>query len=114
MRVMNEAHVNPESLLRLNVTCTMPGFGLIKPDNTTGDPRLIELGFEAIEIVVGGLVKVVRVTEVEVVVAVVVHTVTVVVVKVVDTDVEVTLVVVRKVDVLEAVVVVDVVVDTVC
>jgi len=113
MRVMNEVHVEPESLLKLNVTCTAPGFGLIEPDKTTGDPKLIELGIEAIEIVVCGLVKVVRVMEVEVVLAVVVHAVTVVVVKVVDVCVEVVLVVVRKVDVLEVVVVVDVVVDTV-
>ena len=113
MRVMNEAHVEPESLLKLNVTWTTPGFGLIEPDNSTGDPKLVELGVEAIEIVVGGLVKVVRVIEVEVTLTVVAHTVTVVVVKVVDTDVDVTLVVVRKVDVLDVVVVVDVVVDTV-
>ena len=42
MIVMKEAHVEPESRLKLSVTCTAPGVGAIDPLNPTGE--LTEIG----------------------------------------------------------------------
>jgi hypothetical protein len=109
---MSIVHVDPESLLMLMVTCTAPGFWTIEPDSAISEPRPIKLGVKRREIVVAGLVKVVRVVDVLVLVKVWVQTVTVVVVIVVEVDVDVELVVVRDVDVLEVVVVmIEVLVD---
>jgi hypothetical protein len=93
----------------LTVTPTAPGFWVIEPDNVTGEPRLVVLGLTSSEIVVDGLVNVVRVVEVAMLVDVCVQTVTVVDVVVIAVDVEVGFVVVRNVDVLEVVVMVEVV-----
>jgi len=90
----------------LMVTPTAPGFWVIEPDNVASEPRAIVFGLTRSEIVVDGLVNVVRVVEVAMLVNVCVHTVTVVDVVVRAVDVEVGLVVVRNVDVLEVVVVV--------
>jgi hypothetical protein len=49
---------------------TAPGFGEIEPDNVTEDPMVTELGDTDSVILVGGLVKVVRVVDVEVLVVV--------------------------------------------
>jgi hypothetical protein len=40
---MKETHVEPESPLKLTVTCTAPGFGVICPDRVTELPRVNEL-----------------------------------------------------------------------
>jgi hypothetical protein len=109
---INMTHLAPESRLKLIVTTMAPGFGEINPDNVTEDPTVTELGDAVKVILVGGLVNVVKVVDVEVLVDVWVHAVTVVVVTVVDVLVE--LVVVKKVEVpVVVVIVVDVVDDAV-
>ena len=45
--------VNPESLLALIASCTDPAFGMIEPDNTVDDPKLMELGARLRVIAVG-------------------------------------------------------------
>jgi len=47
---MKEAHVEPESPLKLNVTCTAPGFGVIDPLNPTKEPIRIKDGETASDI----------------------------------------------------------------
>jgi hypothetical protein len=42
MSVTAIVHVEPESLLELNVTCTAPGLGAIEPLNTTAEPTETE------------------------------------------------------------------------
>jgi hypothetical protein len=56
--------VDPESRLRLIVTATAPGFGVIEPDNATEEPRDSELGFREREMEVDGRVNVVKVVDV--------------------------------------------------
>ena len=74
----------PESRLRLIVMSTLPGFGETEAERVVEEPVEIEFGEVIREILVEGLVKVVRVVDVVTLVEVSVHNVTVVVVIVVD------------------------------
>ena len=65
---INMTQLAPESRLKLIVTTMAPGFGEIDPDNVTEDPTATELGDAVKVILVGGLVNVVKVVDVEVLV----------------------------------------------
>lgn len=85
---------------------TASGFGDIEPDKVTEEPREIEFGDADKVMLVGGLVNVVTVVDVEVLVDVWVHAVIVVVVTVVDVLVELVVVENVAVPVVVAVIVV--------